>query len=147
MGLKYDHPNFLIIRERQLTGAISAAGVASAYIGSSLKVFTKPVVTGVSFRVGSGGSAAGTNSMKVSRVGTGGTQSTWQTYTMACSAGASAAGEVHDVSLASGMTIHSLGEAAALSGVAASLDKVAVLSDVVWRYRILPYDMPGGNIG
>lgn len=142
MSTEYNHPNFLVIRDRQLSGAISAAGVGSAYVGSSLKVFTKAVVTGVAFRVGSGGSAAGTNSMRISRVGTGGTLSTWQTYTMACSAGASAAGDVHDVSLASAMTIHSLGEAAALAGVAASLDKVAVLSDVVWKYRILPYAIP-----
>lgn len=144
----YDHPNFLVVRERHLSGAISAAGLESAYVGSSLKVAQKAIVLGVTLRVGSGGSAAGTNSIKISRVGLSGTQSTFQVATTPMSAGASAAGDVIDISLTSALTLSSLGEAAAVAGVAASLDKVAVLSDVVWRYRLLPVDFPPNyNVG
>src|SRR5687768_9435867 len=103
----YDHPNFLVIRERQLSGAISAAGLESAYVGSSLKVAQKAIVLGVTLRVGSGGSAAGTNSIKISRVGISGTQSTFAVQTTPMSAGASAAGDVIDISLNTLLTIHS----------------------------------------
>lgn len=144
----YDHPNFLVIRERALSGAISTAGLGSAYVGSSLKVAQKAIVLGVTLRVGSGGSAAGTNSIKISRVGEQGTQSTFQVATTPMSAGASAAGDVIDISLTSLLTLNSLGEAAAVANVAASLDKCAVLSDVVWRYRLLPVEFaPNNNQG
>ena len=138
----YDHPNFLVIRDKHLSGAISAAGLGSAYVGSSLKVYTKALILGCTVRVGSGGSAAGTNSLKVARIGEAGTISNMQVSTITTSAGASAAGDVWDISLTAGFTVHSLGEAAAVVGVAASLDKVFVLSDVVWRYRLLPDNFP-----
>ena len=137
---RYDNPTFLVITEKALAGTISAAGVASAYVGSSLKVANKAVVLGCTVRIGSAGSASGTNSIKIARIGTGGTISNMQVFTLAptdCSAGI-----VNDLSLTAGFTVHSLGEAAAVVGVAASLDKVVVLSDVIWRYRILPYDIP-----
>ena len=138
----YDHPNFLVIRERALTGAISAAGLDSAYVGASLKVAQKAIVLGVTLEVGSGGSAAGTNSIRVSRMNAAGTLSNHQTHTVMVSAGASAVNDVIDISLSVGMTIHSLAEAAVLRGNAASLDKAGVLKDVIWRYRLLPPDVP-----
>lgn len=138
----YDHPNFLVVRERHLTGAISAAGLGSTYVGSSLKVAQKAIVLGCTFRVGSGGSASGTNSFKIARTDLSGTISNFQVLTQLISAGASALNEVYDISLNTLLTIASLGEGAALVGQAASLDKVAVLNDVVWRYRILPPDIP-----
>lgn len=138
----HDHPNFLVIRERHLSGAISAAAVGSAYIGSSLKVYTKAIVLGCTVRVGSGGSAAGTNSLKIARIDTLGTISNFQVATTPMSVGASAAGDVIDISLTTALTVHSLGEAAALVGHAASADKMAVFSDVVWRYKLLPADIP-----
>lgn len=146
MAANYDHPNFLIIREKSLSGAISAAGVGSAYVGSSLKVAQKALVLGVTFRVGSAGSAIATNSIKVARVDLAGTQSAMQVYTFGASAGMT---DVYDISLTTGFTVHSLGEAAALNGNAASLDKVVVLSDVIWRYRLLPAnDIPSiANLG
>lgn len=145
---QYDHPDYLVVRERHLSGTISAAAVGSAYIGCSLKVSQKAVVLGVQARVGSGGSAAGSNSLKVARIGTGGTISNIQVLTITTSAGASAAGDVHDISLTTPFTVASLGEAAGLVGNAASLDKVIVLSDVVWRYRWLPVDKKvNENIG
>lgn len=135
---RYDHPNHVVIREKHVTGALSVGAVNSGYVGSTLRTRNKSVVVGVAFRVQSGGSAAGSNSFKVHRLGTGGTASSWQVLTTISSAGASAAADVYDISLVSAMTIHSIGEAAELAGNAASLDKIPVLSDVIWRYRILP---------
>lgn len=144
----YDHPNFLVIRDTHKSGAISAAGLDSAYVGASLKVAQKAIVLGVTVEVGSGGSAAGTNSLRIARMNAAGTLSNQQTQTVMVSAGASALNDVIDISLSTGMTLHSLAEAAVLRGNAASLDKVAVLKDVVWRYRLLPPDIPqNANIG
>jgi hypothetical protein len=138
--MDYNHPNYLIIRDRQMMpGSISAAGLESAYIGSSLKVYTKAVVLGVSFRTLSA-SALASVSMRVSRVESAGTLSTWQSYTILVSAGAK-----WDISLASGMTLDDIRQAAALACSAASLDKVPVLSDIIWRYRYLPDDTQFSN--
>ena len=135
---KYDHPNHVVIREKHVTGALSTGAVNSGYVGSTLRTRNKSVVVGCAFRVQSGGSAAGSNSFKVQRLNAAGTTSAWQALTTISSAGASAAGDVYDMSLVSGMTIHSIGEGAELAGNAASLDKIPVLSDVIWRYRVLP---------
>ena len=136
---KYDHPNHVVIRDKHITAAgISATAVQSGYIGSTLRTRNKAVVVGCAFRVGSGGSAAGTNSIAIARILAGGSKSSWQVSTIAMSAGASAAGDVYDISLVSAMTIASLGDCALLRPNAASIDKVAVLTDIVWRYRILP---------
>lgn len=147
--MQFDHPNFLIIRERQLAGTISTAAATSAYIGSSLKVRDKCVILGATVRVGSGGSAAGTQTLAIAKIDTGGTiLSTYQKLSLTSSAGASAAGDVYDISMTTPFTVSSIGEAAAITGNAASLDKIVVLSDVIWRYRILPVGMPqNANIG
>jgi hypothetical protein len=137
--MDYDHPNYLVIRDRHLTGNISAAGLESAYIGSSLKTYTKAVVIGVAFRVGSV-SAAASVSMRVARVQSSGTISVWQNSTILVSAGG-----IYDISLASGLTVADLHEAAALACSAASLDKVPVLSDIVWRYRMIQDDTQLSN--
>src|SRR5689334_22243821 len=136
---RYDHPNHVVIRDKHVTGALSVAtAVDSAFVGTTLRQRNKAVIVGVAFRIGSGGSAAGSNSFKVTRINTAGTVSTWQVLTQLISAGASAAGETYDISLVSALTVASLAEGAVLVGQAASLDKIPVLSDVVWRYRILP---------
>lgn len=136
--MDYSHPEFLIVRDGVLSGNISCAAATSAFVGSSLKVRTKAIVLGCTFRVGSAGSAAGSNSFKIARIDTSGTISNMQTKTLT----APVAGDVIDMSLTSGFTVHSLGEAAALVGNAASADKIPVLSDVIWRYRILPAELP-----
>lgn len=135
--MSYDNSNFTLIREKHIQGAISTAAIGSGYASATLRSFTKALVLGVTFRVGSGGSAAGSNSFEVSRMNALGTVSTHQVLTTIVSAGASAAGDIFDMSLTTAMTIHSFGEAAILEGTAASLDKIPVLSDIVWRYRFM----------
>ena len=136
---QYDNPNFTIVQTRQLSGSISAAGLESAYLGSSLKVYNKCVVTGVAFRTASA-SAAASVTMRVVRVESAGTISIWQNSTILFSAGA-----IWDISLASGMTIADLKQAACLAVSAASLDKAPVISDIIWRFRVLPNDEQASN--
>lgn len=141
---KYDHPEFTVVREVALSGNISCAAATSAFVGSSLKVRTKAIVLGCTFRVGSAGSATGSNSFKIARIDTSGTISNMQVLTLT----APVAGQVIDISMTSGFTVTSMGEAAALVGNAASADKIPVLSDIIWRYRLLPYELPPNyNIG
>ena len=138
---RYDHPNFLIVRERHLSGTISAPSANTAYVGSTLRTYTKSLVTGVTIIVGSGGSAAGTNSLDVCR----GASSLMQTLTFATSAGASALNDIHDVSLTTGFTLNSIGDFACLEGGAASNDKMVVIKDIIWRYRILPSNLDSSD--
>ena len=140
----YNHPNFLVVRERHLsqpTGTvgtrISAPAADSAYVGSTLRCYTKALVVGATVIVAAGGSAAGTNSLDVSRNDT----STIQTFTVNTSAGASALNDIHQLSLTEGFTLNSIGDFACILGGAASTDKMVVLKDVMWRYRLLPADL------
>lgn len=136
----YDHPNFLIIRERQLGRddmGISSGSVGQAYSGSTLRTYQKAEVIGVTIVLASGGSAQGSNSLKVQR----NALTNWQVLTYQASADASAAGDVVDISLTSPMTLTSVGDFACLEGNAASLDKVNVIRHVIWRYRILPHEL------
>ena len=135
---QYDANTFDVVFQQALAGTISAAAANSAYIGSSLKVSRKSLVLGVHFVTDSGGSAAATNSIHVARMNSGGTLSNWHTETIVTSAGASASGDVASIDLTSAMTVHSIGEAAVLRGGAASTDKMRVLRDVIWRYKVLP---------
>lgn len=147
--MEYDNVNFLIIRERALAGTISTAAATSTYIGSSLKVRDKCVVLGATVRVGSGGSAAGTQTLAIVKTDVLGTiLTTWQKYSLTSSAGASALADVYDISLSSPFTLESIGVAAGITGNAASLDKIVVLSDIIWRYRMLPVQLPiNANMG
>jgi hypothetical protein len=149
---KYDDVNFKLLRfsspvgDAGAQGSISCPSLGTAYVGSTLKVAKKAAVLGVTFQIQSGGSAAGTNSVEVARVGTGGTSSVWKAQTIVTSAGASMANDTIDISLASEMTLASLGEGAAILGNAASLDKVVIIKNIIWRYRLLPQQLPWGAI-
>lgn len=145
----YDNPNFLLVRFHEIAGStISAPSEATLYVGATLKVSHKAAVLGVAFQIQSGpGSAVGTNSISVVRLGTSATASTWKTQTLVTSLGASMANDVVDISLASAMTLTSLGEAACLKSGAASQHKCIVVKNIVWRYRLLQQALPTENIG
>ncbi len=138
MSYEYNDPNFLLIRTQAFNGSISTAALTSAYIGASLKVYTKCLVLGCMARVGSV-SASGTNTLSIAKTDVSGTiLSTYGAFSFA----SAAAGNEREMSLTTGFTVSSIGEAAVLTGNAASLDKVPVLQDVIWRYRILPMPIP-----
>ena len=149
MAQQYDNPNFLVVRfstptnETGANGSLSAAAVASEYAGSTLKVYQKAAVLGVTFQVQSGPqSAVGTNSISISRILSGGANSVWGTKTLVTSLGASMAGDVVDISLASAMTLSSIGDIAQIWANAASAHKLVLIKNVLWRYRLLPQDLP-----
>ena len=152
---RYDHPNFSIIRQdhRLRPDAASGFSVPSAntvYIGSTFRCYTKAVVLGVTFIIGSGasGSLSATNSFSVVLMDTEGTVlSARNVTTVLISQPGSAIGDVIDISLTDALTLASVGQAAGLRANAASLDKIPILSDIIWRYRIMDYDIPAGNIG
>jgi len=139
----YDNPNFLLIREDKKSGNLSVASAGTAYNGCTLRTYTSAVILGATVVVGSGGSAAGTSSLSIAILGTSGTAATAQSFSIT----ALTAGDVADLSLSTGLTLASAGVSAALLGNAASLDKILVLKDIIWRYRLLPYDIPAGNLG
>ena len=150
-GFDYNDPNFLIIREAIPTpgvnGSVSCPSVGTAYVGSTLKVYHKAVVLGVHFEIQSGaGSAVGTNSISIARIGTAGTSSAWNTYTLVTSLGASMAGDEIDITCGSAMTLSSAGEHAAILCNAASVHKCVVIKNIVWRYRLLPQEIAGSKI-
>lgn len=154
MGEKqYDDPNFLLIRQANPVGDLGAQGsistpaLTSEYVGSTLKVFTKAVVLGCTFMVQSGASITGTATISIARVTPAGAVSEWEAKSFIGSAGASMAGTVIDISCKSALTLHSIGESAALIGNAASLDKVPILKNIIWRYRLLPQVLPSKNLG
>jgi hypothetical protein len=149
MANQYDNPNFLIVRfsapvnETGANGSLSAVAVSSEYVGSTLKVYQKAAVLGCQFQIQSGPqSAVGTNSISISRILSGGANSIWGTKTLVTSLGASMAGDVVDISLASAMTLSSIGDIAQLWAVAASVHKVCILKNVIWRYRLIQQDLP-----
>jgi hypothetical protein len=59
--------------------------------------------------------------------------------------GASAGKNTFFITLDSAMTLASIGEGAVLIGNAASLDKIPVLSDIVWIYRTMPGSIDWSN--
>jgi len=137
MSFQHNDPNFLVIRTQAFDGSISCAGLGSAYVLSSLKVYTKALVLGCTARVGSVSSSA-TNSLSIAKITPAGAITNMQAFSFATAV----AGAVREMSLTAGFTVHSLGEAAAITGNASALHQVPVLSDVIWRYRILPDAIP-----
>lgn len=145
----YDGPDHNVIKEKHITGALSCAtGVPTAYVGSTFRSAQKCVVLGCAIKVGSGGSLGATNSFSISRIGAGGVSS-WKTFTFMISTGASGASQGSKsnlfFTLDSAMTLGSIGEGAVLIGQAASIDKVPVLSDIVWIYRTMPGSIDWNN--
>ena len=139
MTNSYDHPEFLVTHFAHMkhdiaANAISCPSTLTSYVGSTLNVFAKCLILGATIRVNSGGSANGTNSLSVSRINAAATISDIETFTLT----AKTANDTFDISLATGITLESLGEGVCLTGNAASNDKMFVISDIWWRYRLLP---------
>lgn len=137
--MHYDNPNFLVVRTREMVGAFSASALSTAFAGTTLKVYTKCAVLGVTFITASGGSVGGVNTIAVARIDASGTASIFQKQSCTIQKTTSAAGDVFDISLTTPMTLSSIKEMAALAvGGVTLADLGGVLSDVIWRYRLLP---------
>ncbi len=140
--MQYDHPEFLVVKERHMkhdlaAAAISCPSVTTSYVGSTLNVHAKCLILGATIRINSGGSASGSNSLSISRINAGATISDIEAFTIT----AKTAGDTFDISLADGITLASIGEGVCLTGGAASNDKMFVISDIWWRFRMLPREL------
>jgi hypothetical protein len=144
-GDGYDAPDYLVTRERWYSGVYSCSTNASTYSGPSLRTFTKALIIGATVRIGSGGSAAGSNSLSVVKVWPGGTISVAGTHVHAVEAGVSALNDIVEIPASTNLTLESMGDCIMIKGEAASIDKVAVLSDVIFRYKLLPTGAPVEN--
>ena len=140
-GFRYDDPNFLIMRHEHLaTLTSSSAAAQTVFTSSTMKVWTKAIVLGCQFMIHSGPSAASTTTISIRR-GT----SIAQNFVSAVSATASANGDVWDLSLTTGLTLLSAGEICTLASNLTSnsvADKLFTISDIIWRYRLLPQELP-----
>lgn len=148
MTAQYDHPDYLIIREAHKSGTMSMTAAGTALVGSTLKSYTKFEVLGATVVIGSGASvgSATPKTLGIGRLGAAGTMSSFQKFTVTISATSSAAGQVFDLSLSTPATVPSTGESVIVYGSSATIaDHGCVLSDVIWRYRILPFAGTGAS--
>jgi hypothetical protein len=120
-----------------ITNSVSAVG--TAFINSTLKVYSKALVLGCTVLVASGASVGGAVTLGISRGG-----SSAQVFSIVVSATTSCAGDVHDLSLTTGLTLTSISEFVTvdLETALTLADRGLVLQDIIWRYRMLPQDIP-----
>jgi len=143
MGTNYDHPSFLVIHQKKTNSnneiTNSASAVGTSFINSTLNVYNKALVLGCTVVVASGASVGGAVTLGISRGG-----SSAEGFVVTLSATTSAAGTVFDMSLATGLTLLSIGEFVSvdLETALTIADRGCVLRDIIWRYRILPHEMP-----
>ena len=120
--MHYDNPNFLIVRQHAASGTFSASAASTAFVGTTLKVYTKAAVLGVTFVMASCGSAGGDNTIAVARIASGETTaSIFQAQTCTIQKTTSAAGDVFDISLTTPMTLTTVKDKAVLAAGAATL--------------------------
>lgn len=140
----YDHPDFLITRTKWIgPGTYSMSAAGTAFAGTTLKSYTKFAVLGAQIIIVSGGSVGGTTTIGISRLGASGTASSFQNTAATVSAGASALNTKVDISCSSDCTLASFGTGAVIVGSSKTIaDFGCVVSDVIWRYRLLPFVDP-----
>lgn len=136
---QYDHPDNALMREVHLDGPMSASAAETAFVGSTLRSYTKAGIVGVTFKIASGGSISNNGTIEVCKLNPDGTVLTaHQKQTCAIQA-TTAAPTVYDVSLTTPLTLTSFQEAVVLKAPAGTIaDKGCVLGDIVWRYKLLP---------
>lgn len=143
MSFYYDHPAFMVIHQKKTNSnneiANSASAVGTSFINSTLNVYSKALVLGCTMVVASGGSVGGAVTLGISRGG-----SSAEKFLVTISAGASALDQVIDMSLATGLTLLSITEFVTIDAETALTlaDRGAVFKDFIWRYRMLPQDIP-----
>ena len=122
----------------------SVAGAGSHYAvggrSSAFRTRDRCVVLGVAVIGASGGSVGGTVSLKIARLIAGGTQSLMTGKSVNASATTSFLGNVEQISCTTNpITLESFGDQVYLVAESSTLaDKCANLTNIVWRYRLLP---------
>lgn len=147
--MAYNDPIYSVVLEKNAgemlaATAYSVPATASQYaVGGRFPNFRcrdRCVVLGVTVVGASGGSQGGTVSLKIARLVSGGSESLMTAKSINASKTSSFLGNVEDITCsANPITLESFGDQVYLTAESSTLaDKCANLSNVVWRYRLLP---------
>ena len=147
--MAYDDSNFTTVHALQLgemlpATAYSVPATASMYAcggrTSAFRSRDRCVVLGVTIIGASGGSVGGTVTLKIARFVAGAAQSLMTAKRINASKTTSFLGRVFDFQCSlNPITLESMGDQAYLVAESSTLaDKCANLSNIIWRYRLLP---------
>jgi len=147
--MAYNDPKFTVVHnhvvgETPVASAYSVPATASLYKvegrSSHFRCRDRAVVLGVTVIGASGGSSGGTVSLKIARLVLGGSESLMTAKSINASAGASFLGNVEELTCSlNPITLESFGDCVYLTAESSTLaDKCANLTNIVWRYRLLP---------
>lgn len=147
--MAYNDPKYTVIHQQMLGEMLVATGysvpaTASMYAcggrTSQFRCRDRAVVLGVTVVGGSGGSAGGTVSLKIARLVAGGSESLMTAKSIMASKTASFLGNVEEITCSlNPITLESFGDCVYLTAESTTLaDKCANLTNIVWRYRLLP---------
>ncbi len=145
----YTDPKYNVIIDRALgemavATAFSVPATASMYaVGGRTSQFRcrdRAVILGVTVIGASGGSVGGTVSLKIARLVAGGSESLMTGKSINASKTTSFAGNVEEINCSlNPITLESFGDCVYLTAESSTLaDKCANLTNIVWRYRLLP---------
>lgn len=147
--MAYNDPVYTVVKEFQLGEMVSSSGYSVAGTGShyavggrssAFRTRDRCVVLGVSVIGASGGSVGGTVSLKIARLIAGGSQSLMTAKSINASATTSFLGNVEEIVCSTNpITLESMGDQVYLVAECQTLaDKCANLTNIIWRYRLLP---------
>ena len=147
--MAYNDPSYTVVKEFALGQMLAATGYSVGGSGShyacggrssAFRTRDRCVVLGVAVIGGSGGSVGGTVSLKIARVVAGGNESLMTAKSINASATTSFLNNVEEISCTTNpITLESFGDQVYLTAETSTLaDKCANLTNIVWRYRLLP---------
>ena len=147
--MAYNDPVYTVVKEFTLGEMVSSSGysvaaTASHYAvggrSSAFRTRDRCVVLGVTVIGASGGSVGGTVSLKIARFVLGAAESLMTGKSINASKTTSFLGNVEEIVCSTNpITLESFGDQVYLTAESSTLaDKCANLSNIVWRYRLLP---------
>lgn len=147
--MAYSDPSYNVIQnltegETNAASAWSVGGSGSHYASSGRNAYfrcrDRAVVLGVTVIGASGGSVGGTVTLKIARKVAGGSESLQTGLSITASKTSSFLGKITDFQCsANPVTVESFGDIVYLTAESSTLsDKCANLTNIVWRYRLLP---------
>lgn len=147
--MAYNDPSYTVVKEFQLgqmiaSSAYSVGGSGSHYAvggrSSAFRTRDRCVILGVTVIGASGGSVGGTVSLKIARVVAGGNESLMTGKSVNASLTASFLNNVEEIVCSTNpITLESFGDQVYLTCESSTIaDKCANLTNIIWRYRLLP---------
>lgn len=147
--MAYTDPKYDAILQYNLGDMLAATAYSVAATGSHyacggrnshFRCRDRAVILGVTVVGASGGSVGGTVTLKIARLIAGGSESLQTAKSINASKTTSFLGNVEEINCTtSPITVESFGDVVYLTAESTTLaDKCANLSNIVWRYRLLP---------